>query len=67
MRTLKLELPEQLAKEMEGLVKAGWFASEEEVARLALAEFVRHHRFELQEQYQREDVRWALSLKDTER
>ena len=67
MRTLKLELPEQLAKEMEGLVKAGWFASEEEVARLALAEFVRRYRFELQEQFQREDVRWALSLKDTER
>ena len=63
MKTLKLELPDQLAEEIEGLVKAGWFSSEAEVARLALAEFVHHHRFQLQEQFQREDIRWALGLK----
>jgi predicted nucleic acid-binding protein len=37
MKTLALEVPDQLAKEMEGLVEAGWFASQAELARLALA------------------------------
>lgn len=66
MKTLKFEVPDQLAKEIEDLVQAGWFADEGEIARLALAEFVRHHRFQLQEQFQREDILWALSLKDAE-
>ena len=66
MKTLKIDVPEQLAEEVEALVRAGWFASEAEIARLALAEFVHGHRFELQEQYQRDDIRWALGLKDAE-
>ena len=67
MKTLKVDLPDQLAKEVQGLVQAGWFASEAEIARLALAEFVHRHGFQLQEQFQREDIRWALSLKDSDR
>ena len=67
MKTLKIDVPDQLAKEIEGLVQAGWFANEEEVARLALAEFAHRHRFELQEQFQREDILWTLSLKGTKR
>jgi Arc/MetJ-type ribon-helix-helix transcriptional regulator len=67
VKTLRLELPDQLAKEIENLVQAGWFASEAEIARLALAEFVHRHRFSLQEQQQREDIHWALSLKDAGR
>lgn len=67
MKTFKIEVPDQLAKEIEGLIRAGWFANEEEIARLALAEFVHGHRFELQEQFQRDDILWALSLKDTNR
>lgn len=63
MKTLRLELPDQLAKEIENLVQAGWFASEAEIARLALAEFIHRHRFSLQEEQQREDIRWALGLK----
>lgn len=63
MKTLKVDLPEQLAKKIEALVQAGWFASEEELARLALSEFLRHHSFELQEKFQRDDIQWALGLK----
>ena len=63
MKVLKLEVPDQLAREIEDLVRSGWFASESEIARLALAEFVRTHRFQLEEQFQREDIRWALGLK----
>ena len=67
MTTLKLEVTDKLAEQIERLVQAGWFASGEELARLALSEFLSHHRFELQEQFQREDIRWALGLKADER
>jgi Arc/MetJ-type ribon-helix-helix transcriptional regulator len=67
MKTLKLEVTDKLAEEIERLVQAGWFASGEELARLALSEFLSHHRFELQEQFQREDIRWAVGLKAGER
>lgn len=60
---MKIQLPDQLAKQVEALIEAGWFASEEELTRLALAEFLRHHSFELQEQFQRDDIQWALNLK----
>lgn len=63
MKTLEIELPDALAERLEELVKAGWFTSEDEIGRLALAGFVGHHRFELQEQYQREDIAWALAQK----
>ena len=39
----------------------GWFTSEDEIARLALAEFVNRQRFELQEQFQRDDIAGVLS------
>ncbi len=64
MRTLELELPDQLAQQIADLVRAGWFVSEAELARQALTHFVRDQRFQLQEQFQREDIQWALSLKD---
>jgi Arc/MetJ-type ribon-helix-helix transcriptional regulator len=67
VKTLKIDVPEKLASKVEELVHAGWFASEAEVALRALAEFVHRHSFELQEQFQREDIRWALSLKDAQR
>jgi Arc/MetJ-type ribon-helix-helix transcriptional regulator len=65
VKTLKIEVPDQLAKEIERLVQTGWFASEEEIARLALAEFVHRRSSELQEQSQRDDIYWALGLKAT--
>jgi Arc/MetJ-type ribon-helix-helix transcriptional regulator len=67
VKTLRIEVPDQLAKEIEILIQAGWFASEEEIARLALAEFVHRRSFELQEHSQRADIQWGLSLKDAER
>jgi Arc/MetJ-type ribon-helix-helix transcriptional regulator len=67
VKTLKIEVPDQLAKEIERLVQTGWFASEEEIARLALTEFVHRRRYKLQEHSQRDDIHWALSLKDAER
>lgn len=65
MKTLEIEVPDPLAEKLKGLVDAGWFANEDEIGRLALAEFLSRHRFELQEQFQREDVSWALRQKGT--
>ena len=60
MKVLQIVVSDQSAKEMEALVEAGWFANDTEIVRLALAEFIRHYRFELLERFQREDIAWAL-------
>jgi Arc/MetJ-type ribon-helix-helix transcriptional regulator len=57
---MTIELPEKLARELDALIKAGWFSDEGEVVRLALLEFIRRHRLELLERFQREDIAWAL-------
>jgi Arc/MetJ-type ribon-helix-helix transcriptional regulator len=67
VKTLALEVPDRLAEELENLVRAGWFASEEEAVRLALAEFLQRNKLRLQEEHQLEDIRWALELKDAAR
>ncbi|MFQ5863900.1 MAG: ribbon-helix-helix domain-containing protein [bacterium] len=64
MKSLEVELPDKLAQELDSMVKAGWFNSEAEIVRLALLEFVRRHRLELLERFQREDIAWALRQKD---
>lgn len=61
MKSLQLEIPDQLAQEIEVLVGKGWFADGSELMRLALVEFIRRHRFELMEQFQRDDISWAQS------
>ena len=66
MKVMQIEIPDQLAEEMDNLVKAGWFTNEGELARLALADFIRRHRFELLERFQREDIAWALQQKGAE-
>jgi Arc/MetJ-type ribon-helix-helix transcriptional regulator len=63
MKSIKVELPEKLAHEINAMVKAGWFTNEAEVMRSALREFVRRNRPELLEQFQREDIAWALKQK----
>ena len=64
MKSVQVELPDKLAEEINSLVKAGWFQSEAEVVRLALVEFMRRHRLELMERFQREDIAWALRQKE---
>jgi Arc/MetJ-type ribon-helix-helix transcriptional regulator len=63
MKTLEVQLPEPVATELDALVKRGWFANENEIVRLALLEFARRNRFALIEQFQREDIAWALEQK----
>jgi Arc/MetJ-type ribon-helix-helix transcriptional regulator len=60
MKSIQIELPDKLAQEVNAMVESGWFSNEAEVVRLALLEFIRRHRLELFEQFQREDIAWAL-------
>jgi len=60
MKTLAVELPEPMAREVEDAVRAGGFEDAAEVVRAALREFLAHHRFELLEKQQLQDVAWAV-------
>lgn len=61
MKSLKVELPDQLADDIARMVREGWFDSEHELVRVALAEFLRTRQAELQERFQREDIAWAVA------
>ena len=65
MKSMQFEIPDQLAQEIEALVGKGWFADDSELMRIALVEFIRRHRFELMEQFQRDDVAWSLTQKES--
>jgi Arc/MetJ-type ribon-helix-helix transcriptional regulator len=60
MKSLEVELPDRMAAELEGLVKAGLYPNAQEAVRHALGEFLRHHASTLAEMHQREDIAWAL-------
>jgi Arc/MetJ-type ribon-helix-helix transcriptional regulator len=64
MKSIQIELPDKLAEALDTMVQQGWFRSEEEALRFALFEFLRRHPLELNEQFQREDIAWALRQKD---
>ena len=64
MRSVTIELPERLGDELEALVNAGWFRDETELVRLALVEFLHRHSPDLIQQFQRDDIDWALRQKD---
>lgn len=61
MTSMQIELPDQLARTIRHLVQTGWFQTEQEIIRLALVEFIHRHQAELTEQFQREDIAWALA------
>jgi Arc/MetJ-type ribon-helix-helix transcriptional regulator len=64
MKSVQIELPDKLAEALNTMVQQGWFRSEEEGLRFALLEFLRCHRLALHEQFQRDDIAWALRQKD---
>ncbi len=63
MKTLQVELPDQMAHDVEDAVEAGKFENATEVVRAALREFISHRRFELMERQQLDDIAWALNEK----
>lgn len=60
MKTLQVELPDQMAHEVQDAVATGKFENAAEVVRAALREFISRRRFELMEQRQLQDIAWAL-------
>jgi Arc/MetJ-type ribon-helix-helix transcriptional regulator len=63
MKTLQVELPDEMAREVENAVETGTFENSAEVVRASLREFISRRRFELMEQQQLQDVAWALREK----
>ncbi len=60
MKTIQAELPEQLYKKAQALVKDGWFRDEKEIFSEAIRRFLETHESELMEKFVREDVEWGL-------
>ena len=63
MKTLQVELPDQLAHEIADAVDAAKLEDVSDVVRAALREFISRRRFELMEQQQLKDIAWALNDK----
>jgi Arc/MetJ-type ribon-helix-helix transcriptional regulator len=64
MKTIRAKIPDQLYRQMEALVKLGWFGSFDDVTEQALRRFLELHRPELMEKMIRDDVEWGLHGKE---
>jgi len=60
METMQVELPEQLYKAVNALVKNGWFRDENEVLCEAVRKFIESFRPSLIEDFILNDVEWGL-------
>lgn len=59
MKTLSINIPDNLAAQINDYVKAGFFSSEPDVILAAISDFVRRNRIDLMERFAREDIEWA--------
>ena len=59
MTTMTIELPDQIAEDAKGFIKAGFFRSEKEIMLAALVDFLRRNRTELMDRFAHEDIEWA--------
>ena len=59
MKTLSVNIPDNLAAQINDYVKAGIFSSEPDVILAAMSEFVRRNRIDLMERFARQDIEWA--------
>ncbi|MDL1982433.1 MAG: CopG family transcriptional regulator [Deltaproteobacteria bacterium] len=64
MKTIQTEVPEQLYRKAQALVRDGWFRDEQNIFSEAIRRFLDTHRPELIEKFVREDVEWGLHGKD---
>jgi Arc/MetJ-type ribon-helix-helix transcriptional regulator len=60
MKTIQTEVPEQLYRKAQVLVREGWFRDEQDIFSEAIRRFLDAHRPELIEKFVREDVEWGL-------
>lgn len=59
MKTLSVNIPDNLAAQINDYVKAGIFSSEPDVILAAMADFVRRNQVDIIERFAREDIEWA--------
>ena len=59
MKSISIDLPDNLATAVQAYVKTGFFRSELDVLLAAISEFVRRNRIDLIERFAREDIEWA--------
>lgn len=59
MKTLSINIPDNLAVQINDYVKEGFFPSEPDVIIAAMSEFVRRNQIDLMERFAREDINWA--------
>ena len=59
MKTLSINIPDNLAAQINDYVKAGIFSSEPDVILAAMSEFVRRNQVDIIERFAREDIEWA--------
>ena len=64
MKTVQMEMPENLYKAAIALVKDGWFRDEKEVFSEAIRRFIDSHQPELMTRFVLEDVEWGLHGQD---
>jgi Arc/MetJ-type ribon-helix-helix transcriptional regulator len=64
MPTIQVEVPEQLYKKAQALVKEGWFRDETDIFSEAIRRFLEIHQTELMEKFIRDDVDWGLHGND---
>lgn len=60
MKTIQVEMPDRMLAAAHEYVSAGFFSSEAEVVRAAVADFARRNRGELLDRFAREDIAWAV-------
>lgn len=59
MTMMTIELPDQVAEEAKGFIRAGFFRSEKEILLAALVDFIRRNRTDLMNRFAHEDIEWA--------
>lgn len=60
MKSIQTDLPEQLYKKVQILVKEGWFRDEQALLMEATRRFIETHQSELMEKFIYDDVEWGL-------
>jgi Arc/MetJ-type ribon-helix-helix transcriptional regulator len=60
MKSIKVQLPDQVYRQIEQLVEDGWFKSREDMVELAVRKFLASFRPDLIAKSIREDVEWGL-------
>jgi Arc/MetJ-type ribon-helix-helix transcriptional regulator len=59
MKTVSINIPDNLAAQINDYVKAGFFSSEPDVIIAAMTEFLRRNRVDMMERFARADIEWA--------